>query len=193
MWDEVDRKTALRREKELKTSNLFFKPAITKGARMFRHNNTPQSARKVLSYLIKMRQTSLRIQEELVDRKIDIAQTAVGLKLQGEIAAVVQKHKQDMIELQAEIATAIEMKDAMAQQELGEAKRQLEGKIRVLERDNRQLTDSNARPQSLVVQDMQPSLANSRPRPAATVTTEDLRRMAEQNEAHGGGLLWCQP
>lgn len=144
MWDEVDKKTAAAREKQLTADDLFFKAVITKGARTFRHNNTAKAARAVLSYLVKKRQTSLRIQEELVDKKIDITQTLVGRELQSEATALIQRHNTELAELQGEMATAINARDTTARQELEEARKELEGKIHALEGDGGQLADGYA-------------------------------------------------
>ena len=129
MWEEVQGPVALAREKQLKTDNLMFKPALANGAKMFRHYNTIKTARAVIAYLLKKRQTSLRIQEEIVDRNVMLTQTTVGRTLQSEIDVLVERHERELKDLRHEMSLAVEAKDAVAKLELEEARQELERKI----------------------------------------------------------------
>ena len=72
MWGEVSREIGEAREQELATKDMFFKPALAKGASMKRHENTPASAYKILQTIVNNHPLSLQIQREPVDQKNDI-------------------------------------------------------------------------------------------------------------------------
>ena len=69
MWDDVRMDVALSRERQLITDESLFKPCISQGARMFRHDGTAEAAVAVIAHLAEKPRTLLRIQEELVDRQ----------------------------------------------------------------------------------------------------------------------------
>ena len=104
MWGEVSREIGEAREHELATKEMFFKPALAKGASLRRHDNTPASAYKILRGIINNHPLSLRIQRELVDQKKDISQTSAGKELTKEWEEQMEKHRKEMMTLQEEMA-----------------------------------------------------------------------------------------
>jgi len=103
MWGEVSEDVGAARERELANEDLFFKPVIGKGAIMLRHENDGDSAHNVLRHILENNPLSLQIQRELVDEKKDISQTAAGAELNRELMLQIQRHKEEMKELQAEM------------------------------------------------------------------------------------------
>jgi hypothetical protein len=61
------------------------------------------SAHNVLRHILENNPLSLQIQRELVDEKKDISQTAAGAELNRELMLQIQRHKEEMKELQAEM------------------------------------------------------------------------------------------
>ncbi|KAL0579291.1 hypothetical protein V5O48_002689 [Marasmius crinis-equi] len=87
MWGQVSPELGNAREEELTTNEQFFKPALDKGAKMVRHDNTPENALAILRHLVGNEPLPLRIQTEIVDGKKDIWQTAAGDEVAPELAA----------------------------------------------------------------------------------------------------------
>lgn len=104
MWGEVSKEVGIARERELANEDLFFKPVLRKGAIMLRHENDGDSAHNVLRHILENSPLSLQIQRELVDEKKDISQTAAGAELNRELMLQIQRHKEEMKELQAEMS-----------------------------------------------------------------------------------------
>ena len=83
-WGDVTLQIGERREQELRTE-AFFKPALDCGARMTRHYHTAESARSILTELLKTSAKPLLIQQEMVEENKTIAETTVGRQLQGNL------------------------------------------------------------------------------------------------------------
>ncbi|KAL0067898.1 hypothetical protein AAF712_005066 [Marasmius tenuissimus] len=92
MWGQVNAQTGEARETELGTSEDFFKPALDKGAKMVRYDNTPENALAILRDLLENEPLPLRIQTEIVEHQKHIWQTAAGEKIAPELAAQNGKH-----------------------------------------------------------------------------------------------------
>ena len=140
MWGLVDREVGERREVELRTDDILFKPVIDKGARLVRHDNTLQTAQAILRLLIDNHPQPLRIQRELVDEKKDISETGAGEELARELAAVIKKHKEDLAAVQKDMAEALAAKDMETKQELEEVRKELEGSMAKVEQDRDRLS-----------------------------------------------------
>lgn len=141
MWGEVSLEMGIAREQELATDDIFFKPVIDGGAGMLRHeNNTRQSAHRILQYFLNKPRQVLRIQRELIDEHKDITQTAAGVELDRELAAVQKKHREELQQIQEGIQEAMLMKDAQTKEELDQVRRQLEAEMEKVENDRQRLS-----------------------------------------------------
>ncbi|KAJ7821981.1 hypothetical protein B0H13DRAFT_2127900 [Mycena leptocephala] len=78
MWVEVGCEVA---EAELVNNNAWFKLILDKGTRLFRHHNDIQSAQTIIHSIIENQPRTLQIQNEIVDLRKDISQTAAGEEL----------------------------------------------------------------------------------------------------------------
>ncbi|KAJ8691414.1 hypothetical protein PTI98_010987 [Pleurotus ostreatus] len=81
MWSEVSLDIGEAREEQLKSRDIFFKPALGKGAQIWRHDNTSTSAQAIIHCIASKDPLALCIQRELVDERKDIAETAAGAEL----------------------------------------------------------------------------------------------------------------
>jgi len=135
MWEGIDRQVGKEREEELKTKPIFFEPAISKGARMARHENTVDSAKKILRLVLCNRPLPLRIQEELVDENKDIMETGAGEEMNRELESQVRKHKDEMDALKEQIERAIKDKDEETRRELEEEKKRVRDEVERLKDD----------------------------------------------------------
>ena len=91
MWGSVDPTVGAAREQELKSKDLFFKPALQAGARVLRHDNTVASAHRIVRHLLAATPRPLRLQRELVDEGRRVFQTAAGETLLQELALLEQR------------------------------------------------------------------------------------------------------
>jgi hypothetical protein len=120
-WDDVqekDREATERREEELmKTEGMFFEPIIAAGGRFLRHDNTIESARKIMDQLVDNEPIPLRIQIEMRDGK-KVEETAAGIELRAEMNKLIEKHTNEMKDLLEEMEEAIAEKDEELRKEL---------------------------------------------------------------------------
>lgn len=128
MWGDVPKNLGLSHEKELKSDAVFYKPILTKGGKMFRYDDTPKSAKTVISYLVKKHPVSLLVQRELEQKKT-ITDTTVGAALQRNLGAAQQRLNKELQDLRRDLA---ETKDPTSKSELGETVREMEQKLAVL-------------------------------------------------------------
>ena len=65
-WDVVGEERAVELEQELVTGQRYFKPLCDAGASTFGHNNTRDSAQRVLDMLLNNNPITLQMQNELI-------------------------------------------------------------------------------------------------------------------------------
>jgi enoyl-CoA hydratase/carnithine racemase len=102
MWGHVGNDVGEARERELASDELFFKPVLEKGAQMLRHDQTLESAQAIIKRLLDNNPLVLQIQREIVDENKDISQTSAGTELNKELAAEMERHRKEMLDLQEE-------------------------------------------------------------------------------------------
>jgi hypothetical protein len=84
-WEDVIPKVGENREAELKTTEEFYGAMLRRGSVMLRHENSENSARSVISYLVNRGTTTvLHIQRELDDGK-QLDETAAGAALEKDM------------------------------------------------------------------------------------------------------------
>ena len=127
MWSRVELEDGEAREAELMTEDIFFKPALAKGAMMARHQDTTASAEAIIRLVIDNRPLPLQIQKELVDERKDITETTAGRELNQELDSEIRKHQEDIRTLTGEMEQATAEKDEETRSELEmETRRMLE-------------------------------------------------------------------
>jgi len=139
MWEGIDRQVGERREEELRTKAIFFKPVLRGGGQMARHENTIASAQEVLRLVIRNHPLPLRIQEELIDENKDITETGAGEEINRELNAKVRKYKEEIDALREQTEQAIKDKDEGTRRELEEETKRTQDEIERLENDARRL------------------------------------------------------
>ncbi len=100
MWDQVERSLGEEREKELVDKEVFFKPAVDKGARLARHDNTLESAQAIIRSIVQSCSTpvTLKIQEEL-SSGLCVMDTQAGKEVNREILEQIERHRTEMYAL----------------------------------------------------------------------------------------------
>jgi len=129
MWGQVPEEDGEARELELKTKDIFYKPILDRRGIMERHDNTRESAHRILEKLIHKEPAVLRIQRELAEGT-DITQTAAFRQLDRELSELALQHQKNLDQLKAEMATAEQNMDEDTQNELAEEKQKLEDELR---------------------------------------------------------------
>ena len=98
MWGKVTPEIGIAREQELASS--FFKPALDKGARLLRHNDTTESAHEIIKAVLENQRATLKIQEEMIDHWKQVSETAAGKELRRELDEQAGKRLIQLRELQ---------------------------------------------------------------------------------------------
>ncbi|OCH89851.1 hypothetical protein OBBRIDRAFT_756015 [Obba rivulosa] len=139
-WNEVDAFTGLRREVELRTKDIFFKPAIDGGAKLLRHDSDLASAQDIVRQLLKNTPKPLLVQVEIVDNNKAPSDTAAGMELQRDIREQMEKQDKKMQELREELEEANREHDAELRVELEEGLDELRTTLKRLQDEAKSLT-----------------------------------------------------
>ncbi|TFY60633.1 hypothetical protein EVJ58_g5030 [Rhodofomes roseus] len=111
MWETVDLPTGEDRLGQLQGE--YFKPACDRGARIARHNNTPESAVSILSALLRLPSSALRIQEELHEGKT-IPHTDAGYELDRQLQERCTQQRCGVNKLEKELAESAQSQETSA-------------------------------------------------------------------------------
>ncbi|KAF7374716.1 hypothetical protein MSAN_00356900 [Mycena sanguinolenta] len=176
MWSQVTPDVGEARERELASDERFFKPVLDKGAQMLRNQNDVPSAQAIIRYLIGNQPKALRIQRELVDEGKDIGQTAAGAELNRELAAQIERHKAEMVQLQQELQEAIRAKDEETKKELEIETRKLQAEMTRVQNDSKKLASEYTK-QRLELEKQMNVIAEAGKRDAERAQEKHLREM----------------
>lgn len=144
MWGDVLPEVGEKREQELASGELFFQPALEQRSRMVRHDQTADSARRILRKMLGFSPVPLAIQREMVQEGKALSDTAAGLDLKHALDRQAAEHRAEMDGLRKEIEELIELKDTKHQgevTELGNTVKDLQSQLQKLEDEGRSLQD----------------------------------------------------
>ena len=139
MWSRVEPEVGEAREVELRTEDIFFKPALVRGTNMARHENTKLSAEAIIRLLIDKPPLPLQIQEELVVQRKDIADTTAGRELNQELNNEIKKHREDIRTLTEEMEQATVERDEETRNELEMETRRMREQMRRFQEEAQRL------------------------------------------------------
>lgn len=100
MWDKVDGKAGIERERELK--NGYWKPMIKQGSRTVRHRNTRESAWDILDGVIGHSRLAVLLQREMVDMERQLRETQAGQKLYDSLETLMKAQQEKLDEIREE-------------------------------------------------------------------------------------------
>jgi len=143
MWDDVPLDVGESREEEL--SSNFFKPALNKGARMVRHQNTEQSAHDIIRMIMKNRPVVLQIQRELVDEHKNIVNTAAGETINKELDEQIRWRQAQLEEVQEQMVQALNEGDEETREEMEEETRNLQELLEKIKKDSESMASNYAK------------------------------------------------
>ncbi|EKM49287.1 uncharacterized protein PHACADRAFT_107075, partial [Phanerochaete carnosa HHB-10118-sp] len=130
MWGDIKPSIGAAREREMTNSNLFFKLAFEKGAHMMQHDNTVESAHRIICKIIGFSSAPLRIQQNMVDERKLLTKTGAGhgLKAEPELERQAEQHRAELADLRSSMQELLEAKDAKLQ-ELTESLRDVQAEL----------------------------------------------------------------
>ncbi|KAL4242322.1 hypothetical protein ABKN59_011953 [Abortiporus biennis] len=140
MWGLVEKERGEARERELMSDERLMKPVIDKGARMVRHYNNMQTAQNIMFMMLNNRPMALQIQKEIIDEKKDISETAAGVELDRELAALAKKHREELASIQKDMEQALKEKDEETRKELEEYRKEVQTSMDSIKNDRERLS-----------------------------------------------------
>ena len=84
MWDVIDRAVGEKREQELKSKDLFFKPLLEQKAQLFRHDSGLDSAERIVNTILKNNPRAGHIQAEPSKDRSRLVDTSTGVEFMAE-------------------------------------------------------------------------------------------------------------
>lgn len=97
-WGETNNpERAKQHEEELRKNPEYWGEMLSKKATMKRFHDTQESATEILrGLLVQEKKISLKIQEEMVDQNLDLANTSAGETLNQELSKMAEKYAKDL-------------------------------------------------------------------------------------------------
>ena len=142
-WSNVDQAQGEKREGELRGGD-FWGGLITGGATVARFMGTRESGLELIDKLMGNTPKPLDIQDQMVEKKMAMAETEAGKFMNGELASLHKKYQKDLGEIKGEIKKAIKDQDAMLKDILAEQRAEFLKKLREAEAEKKLLADNNA-------------------------------------------------
>ena len=103
---------------------------VQKGSTVERFYGTIGDARRILrSVLGKRRRTILNIQQELIDRQLDLSETEAGKTLLEDISRLRSEHMHKLAQLRIEMNEALRSKDVKLSERLAQQRLELERRL----------------------------------------------------------------
>jgi hypothetical protein len=144
-WETVDLKEGEERLRELTTNRNMWGVMIQKGSKVERFSGTAEDARRILrSVLEKRRRTILNIQQELIDRQLDLSETEAGKTLLEEINRLRSNHMREMAELRTEMNKALKSKDVEMYELIAQQQSELEKRLKEYQNQISELKSSES-------------------------------------------------
>lgn len=112
MWQKVDPAIGEAREQELLSTPEFWGYMAKKGSTVMRHTGDEEAAMAIIDHIVEQGQSVvLDIQEEIIDQRCNLDDTAAAKVVNEDILREREKHKQQLEELQADMEAAMAERD----------------------------------------------------------------------------------
>jgi hypothetical protein len=145
-WSIVDPAIGADREQQLRSNDEFWGYMAKKGSRIVRHSGSQESAISIVDSIVKRQKTIvLDIQDDMVNKGLDLDETLAGQSLNRELIEQRKKHQQEMKILEADMRKAIAARDEESVEAIAQMQKEFQDKINQGNKD---------------VQDLQASLEN---------------------------------
>jgi hypothetical protein len=135
MWSMLpSENVGIDREAELTQRSDFWQHMIRQGSKVFRQDRGLQSAKEIVQHITSRRtRPALDIQRDMVDRGLNLDETAAGQEVQAEIAKQQAEHERRIIQMQIEMREAIANRDLEHQEELRQHREEIDRQMRANE------------------------------------------------------------
>lgn len=113
---------------------------LSKGSKVYRHDNTVESAIRIIKAFVDGNSTvTLDLQNQMVNQNQTLNETAAGRELESELIKERQKWVAELNDVQEQMKEAIRLRDKESEQALRELKDDYTTRMEQLERDNKRL------------------------------------------------------
>lgn len=126
------------KETDLTSNPEFWQPMLDKGCRVARFHNDKKSALEIISSVIPDKPVVLKIQHELVDKQMNLVDTAAGVTVNEELIKVQAKYEAQLKEIHEEMKEALADKN----EEMKEILEREKSKFERMRDDARRAQDS---------------------------------------------------
>ncbi|KAI0785576.1 P-loop containing nucleoside triphosphate hydrolase protein [Abortiporus biennis] len=130
MWGEVSEEVGVKREKELASNDLLFKPVLDKGSVMMRHRNTLESAHAILRHFLTNHPITLQIQAEMAVEHKPLEATSAAAEIDKEVREKLEEerrqHEERVRREKEEADRRIRAEQERVQAQIREAQRAME-------------------------------------------------------------------
>lgn len=137
MWESVDPTVGTRREIDLVNHSSFWSKLKQEGCQIRRHQNTKTAAMELVSFFIKERtdKVVLSLQEDLVTKNKELADTAAGKEARDRLAEEVENQRRELKNIKAQLQEALKGRSKDIASALHEERRHSRAKAKKLQKD----------------------------------------------------------
>ncbi len=113
MWDTIESELGAAREKQLIDTKEFWGYMAAKGSRVYRHENTHESAMRLIGHFVKAdTKVTLEIQQEMVDQHKMLDGTAAAATVEVKLTQERARFDKELRTVEAELQEALRKRDA---------------------------------------------------------------------------------
>jgi chromosome segregation ATPase len=138
-WSKVEQRQGEARESELKSKKEFWKPLLDRGANLERFHGDMQSGLALIHKLKSRVPKVLDIQEQIVDKKMDLIETSAGQTINEELLKLQKKYSEELETTRQELQAALDSKDEELKKFLVEQKEKEERRLAQIEAERKDL------------------------------------------------------
>lgn len=132
MWANIDEKEGLERQKSLKKE--YWKSMIEAGSVDWRHDNTRESALRIIDHIISRQQNmTLGIQHQLVDECRSVADTDAGRELRSKVISERDRATRNLRAAEKDLQDAFEQNNSKVANQLIQEQEKYEAQIKAKE------------------------------------------------------------
>lgn len=118
MWEDVEYKEGVAREKELRDKPEFWGYMLSKGSKLERHTNDQESAMGLLEMFVEASGFVVDLQRQMVDQKKKLNQTDAGMEVEKELNRERAKFHKEVKIIKEDMKDAIKHRDEESAREL---------------------------------------------------------------------------
>lgn len=119
MWSKVSEEVGKRREEQLKKDKDMWADMISQGSVVLRHDDTPESAMKIIDFILNQRRTTvLSLQRQMSEEGMELEETDAGREYRRDLQSQIQGLEKTIGEMRGAIQIAKETGDEQRRQKL---------------------------------------------------------------------------